>query len=65
MSEPNHTEVQPPAAAGEPCVDCATSGEKILAVLAGLFGVFVIAMALDIFTGGKLTGIVKREAAPQ
>lgn len=57
MSEPNHTEV--PAAA-EPCEDCATSGEKILAILAGAFAVLILVMAVDMFTGGKVTGMVKQ-----
>ena len=67
MSE-NHAESpaatdQPPA--GEaPCADCATSGEKILAVLAGLFAVFILVMAVDMFTGGKVSGVV-RARVPQ
>jgi hypothetical protein len=52
----------PPASAAEPCDDCATSGEKILAVLAFAFAVFLGVMAIDMFTGGKVTGMV-REAA--
>jgi len=36
-----------------------TSGEKILAIVAGLLGLFVIAMAFDMFSGGKLSGMVK------
>jgi hypothetical protein len=55
-SDPGQAGQEP--AAG-PCEDCATSGEKILAIVAALFGAFVIAMAIDMFTGGKLSGFVK------
>jgi hypothetical protein len=48
----------------EPCDDCATTGEKTLAVLAAVLGAFIIAMAIDMFTGGKITGYV-RDKAPQ
>jgi hypothetical protein len=51
-----------PAPAAEPCEDCATSGEKALAVVAALFGIFILVMAIDMFTGGKIGGLV-REAA--
>lgn len=47
-----------------PCEDCASSGEKALAVVAVLFGLFIIAMAVDMFTGGKVGGFV-RERVPQ
>ncbi len=49
-------------AEGEPCVDCVTGGEKALAILAGLFAAFLIGMAIDMFTGGKLTGFVREQA---
>jgi hypothetical protein len=47
-----------PDAPEAPCAECASSGEKILAVVAALFGAFVILMAVDMFTGGKLSGMV-------
>ena len=59
MSE-NHAES--PAATeqpAEPCADCASNGEKILAVLAGAFALFLLVMAFDMFTGGKVSGVVK------
>jgi hypothetical protein len=58
-TEPHVNGTAPTPAAGQPCEDCATSGEKILAVLAALLGAFVIAMAIDMFTGGRLSGMVK------
>jgi hypothetical protein len=60
MSEPNHTEVQPPAAADAPCEDCATSGEKILGILTIVFAAALVLMAVDMITGGKITGVVSR-----
>jgi hypothetical protein len=54
----------PPAPAAEPCEDCASNGEKLLAVLAAALGAFVIVMAFDMFTGGKISGMV-REKVPQ
>jgi len=61
----NGTAPATPAAADDaPCEDCATSGEKILALLAGLLGVFVLVMAADMFTGGKISGRMK-EAVQQ
>jgi hypothetical protein len=51
----NGTAPAPPA---DPCDDCATRGEKTLAVVAALFGVFVILMAVDMFSGGKVSGYV-------
>jgi hypothetical protein len=47
----------------KPCEDCVTGGEKALAVLAALFGVFIIVMAFDMFSGGKVTGFVKDQVA--
>jgi len=57
----NGTAPGPAADAGD-CDDCATGGEKTLAVLAAVFGVFILLMAVDMFTGGKVTGMI-REAA--
>jgi hypothetical protein len=61
----------PAGAAGAPpageCQDCTTNGERALAVLAGLIGVFVIGMAIDMFTGGALSrvlGAARGEVAP-
>ena len=48
-----------PPAGDEPCEDCATPAEKGLAVLAFVFGLFVLAMAADMFLGGRLIGAVK------
>ena len=50
----NGTAPQP----AEPCEDCATNGEKTLAVLGALFGIFLIVMAFDIFSGGRLGGYI-------
>ena len=62
--ELNGTHVEAPAPAEDaPCEDCATSGEKILAVAAALFGVLVLIMAVDIFTGGKITGFLPSKAS--
>jgi hypothetical protein len=47
---------QEPAAA--PCEDCATSGERALAVVAGLFGLFIVGLAIDMFTGGRLSKLL-------
>jgi hypothetical protein len=44
------------------CAECATGGEKVLAVLAAALGVFVIVMAIDMFTGGRITGMVRERA---
>jgi hypothetical protein len=46
----------------QPCDDCASGGEKLMAVLAAAFGALIILMAIDMFTGGKISGMV-REAA--
>lgn len=45
----------------EPCADCATGGEKLMAGLALLFGLFIIAMAADMFTGGRVTGLIREQ----
>jgi len=46
----------------QPCDDCATGGEKALAVLGVLFGIFLIVMAIDMFSGGKIIGYVQEKA---
>lgn len=43
----------------KPCEDCVSGGEKVMALIAGLFGVFIIVMAFDMFSGGRLAGYVK------
>jgi len=48
----------------EPCADCVTSGEKGLALIAGLFGAFIILMAIDMFTGGRISGYARDKGAP-
>ena len=48
----------PAPAADQPCEDCATPGEKLLAVLAAALGLFIIVLAVDMFTGGRITGSV-------
>jgi hypothetical protein len=53
----------PPAADAEaPCEDCATGGEKLLACLAFAFAAFIAVMAFDMFTGGKVTGLIRERA---
>lgn len=54
----------PPAPAAEPCEDCASNGEKLLAALAIALGLFVILMGVDMFSGGRITGMA-REKVPQ
>jgi hypothetical protein len=51
------------APAAEPCEDCASNGEKILAVLAIAFAAFIVVMAVDMFTGGKVTGMMRERGA--
>ena len=51
-----------PGPAEAPCADCPTAGERLLAVLAALLGAFVIAVAIDMFTGGKLSGLMPERA---
>lgn len=52
-----------PAAAEQTCEDCVPGGEKAMAVLAGLFGVFIIMMAADMFTGGRISGTIAARAS--
>lgn len=47
----------PPAAPADP-PPAVTSGEKTLAVLAIAFAVLIFGMAIDMLTGGKLSGVV-------
>lgn len=64
MSEQNGTSpatTDTPAA--EDCVNCATTGEKVLAVLSIVFAVGLALMALDMFTGGRVTGYVSQARA--
>ena len=59
----NGTAPAPDQPAPAPCEDCASNGEKGLAVLAALFGVFIILMAIDMFTGGKVSGMVQERVS--
>lgn len=52
-----------PAAEEQPCTDCVSGGEKAMALIAGLFGAFVILMAIDMFTGGRVSGAIAERAA--
>jgi hypothetical protein len=47
-----------PAPPAEDCDECVTGGERALAVVACLLGLFVVLVAADIWTGGKLSGMV-------
>jgi hypothetical protein len=58
----NGTAPAPPASEDAPCLDCATNGEKLLAVLAIAFAVGLALMGIDMFTGGKLSGMVPERA---
>lgn len=42
--------------------DQATGGEKALAVLGVLFGIFLIVMAIDMGTGGRVLGYIQERA---
>ena len=53
-----HVNGTAPAPADAPCEDCATPAEKGLAVLAAVLGLFIIVLAVDMFTGGRITGQV-------
>ena len=57
-----HVNGSAPPPAAEDCADCATSGEKILAGVAFLFGAFILIIAIDMFTGGKIGGYVRERA---
>jgi hypothetical protein len=58
VTAPAGPEVNGAAPPEQPCADCATGGEKILAVVAAVFGLFVLAMAADMFTGGGLSRVL-------
>jgi len=53
----------PAPAPDEPCLDCVTSGERILAIVGLLFAGFLAVMALDMLTGGKVGGWVKERTS--
>lgn len=46
-----------PAAPAEECEDCVTSGERALAVVGVLIGLGIAAIAIDLGTGGKVSGL--------
>jgi hypothetical protein len=45
--------------AGAPCEDCATGGEKLMAVLTLIIALGLLVLAADGWTGGKVLGMVK------
>lgn len=45
-------------AEAEPCTDCVTGGERLLAVVAGIIAIGALVLAIDMFTGGKVFGFV-------
>lgn len=53
----------PAPEADQPCTDCVTGGEKAMALIAGLFGAFIIVMAIDMLTGGRISGSIAERAA--
>jgi len=66
MSEPTeHVNGTAPPTGDAPCEDCATSGEKALAVVAFLFAAFIAVMAVDMFLGGKIGGYVRERTEVQ
>lgn len=61
QAEPHVNGTAPtPAPAAEPCVDCATPGEKLMGILAIAFAAFIVLMGIDMITGGKVTGYAKQ-----
>jgi hypothetical protein len=60
-TEPHVNGTAPPAPAAEPCENCASPAEKVMAVLAFLAGAFVVVIAIDMFFGGRLTGMVREQ----
>lgn len=63
QAAPSANGTAPTPAAEAPCEDCATNSEKGMAILAGLFGAFIILMAIDMFTGGRISGAITERAA--
>jgi hypothetical protein len=47
------------APAEAPCEDCATGGEKLMAVLTLIIALGLLVLAADGWTGGKVLGMVK------
>lgn len=45
-----------------PCEDCVSGGEKAVALVAALFGAFIIVMAIDMMTGGAISGRIAERA---
>ena len=58
----NGTAPAPAPAPAEGCEDCASDGEKLMAVLTLIVAFGLIVLAADGWTGGKVLGMV-REAA--
>ena len=52
----------PAAEPADQAEDQATGGEKALAVLGVLFGIFLIIMAIDMGTGGRVLGYIQERA---
>lgn len=46
----------PGAPAAEECADCVTPGERALAIVGVCIGAVIAAIAIDLGTGGKLSG---------
>jgi hypothetical protein len=61
-AEPHVNGTAPAPADEAPCEDCPTRSDRFLAVLVGLLGLFVIAMAIDMATGGKVGGMIRERA---
>jgi hypothetical protein len=66
MSDDNVNGTAPQAAEveAEPAV-VSTGGERALAIVAGLFGILVVLMAVDMLTGGRLTGYVQERSSDE
>jgi hypothetical protein len=63
QTDPQLNGQAPAAAEAAPCTDCASTGERLLAVIAAALGLAVVFVAIDMFTGGKLTGVVREQVA--
>ena len=61
QTDPGLNGQAPAGPAAEVCEDCASGGEKILALLAAAIGLGVLFVAVDMFTGGKLSGVVREQ----